>query len=96
MKSHTQTDDSTMQVIQNNIIKAATNFNKIHNECVNDMGEAMVEMGTNAGALLDQRSKLITGLQIYGGLGSMSHGFKIWPDSFQDSGPIGPILFSCK
>ena len=59
MKSHTQTDDSKMQVIQNNIIKAATNFNKILNECGNDMGEAMVEIGTNAGTLLGQRSKLI-------------------------------------
>ena len=35
-----------------------------------------------------------TGLQIYGGPGSLSHDFKIWPITFQGSGPSGPILFS--
>ena len=35
------------------------------------------------------------GLQIYGGPGSLSHDFKIWPITFQGSGPSGPILFSC-
>ena len=59
LKSHTQTDDSKMQAIQNNIIKAVTNFTKILNECGDDMGEAMVEMGTNALALLGQSNKLI-------------------------------------
>ena len=34
------------------------------------------------------------GLQIYGGPGSLSHNFKIWPITFQGSGPSGPILFS--
>ena len=34
------------------------------------------------------------GLQIYGGHGSLSHDFKIWPIAFQGSGPSGPILFS--
>ena len=33
------------------------------------------------------------GLQIYGGPGSLSHDFKIWPITFQGS---GPILFSCE
>ena len=28
-----------------------------------------------------------TGLQIYGGPGSLSHDFKIWPITFQGSGP---------
>ena len=37
-----------------------------------------------------------TGLQIYGGPGSLSHDFKIWPITFQGSGPSGPILFSCE
>ena len=37
-----------------------------------------------------------SGLQIYGGPGSLSHDFKIWPITFQDSGPSGPILFSCE
>ena len=37
-----------------------------------------------------------TGLQIYGGLGSLSHDFKIWPVAFQGSGHRGPILFSCE
>ena len=26
----------------------------------------------------------------------MSHDFKIWPITFQGSGPCGPILFSCE
>ena len=59
LKSHTQTDDSKMQTIQNNIIKAATNFTKILNECGDYIGENMVDMGTNALALLGQSSKLI-------------------------------------
>ena len=36
------------------------------------------------------------GLQIYGGPGSLSHNFKIWPITFQGSGPSGPILFMCE
>ena len=36
------------------------------------------------------------GLQIYGGPRSLSHGFKIWPITFQGSGPSRPILFSCE
>ena len=39
---------------------------------------------------------LYVGLQIYGGPGSLSHDFKIWPITFQGSGPSGPILFSCE
>ena len=35
----------------------------------------------------------IAGLQIYGGPGSLSHDFKIWPITFQGSGPSGSILF---
>ena len=38
----------------------------------------------------------VTGLQIYGGPGSLSHDFKIWPITFQGSGPSGPILFGCE
>ena len=43
-------------------------------------------------------SSLVTDpdLQIYGGPGSLSHDFKIWPITFQGSGPSGPILFSCE
>ena len=37
-----------------------------------------------------------TGLQTYVGPGSLSHDFKIWPITFQGSGPSGPILFSCE
>ena len=37
-----------------------------------------------------------TGLQIYGGPGSLSHDFKIWLITFQGSGSSGPILFSCE
>ena len=36
---------------------------------------------------------VVTGLQIYGGPGSLSHDFKIWSITFQGS---GPILFSCE
>ena len=43
-----------------------------------------------------QQMKSETGLQIYGGPGSLSHYFKIWPITFQGSGPSGPILFSCE
>ena len=39
---------------------------------------------------------LFNGLQIYGGPGSLSHEFIIWPITFQGSGPSGPILFSCE
>ena len=39
---------------------------------------------------------ICTGLQIYGGPGSLSHDFKIWPITFQGSGPSGPILYSCE
>ena len=35
-------------------------------------------------------------LQLYGGPGSLSHDFKLWPITFQGSGPSGPILFSCE
>ena len=41
-------------------------------------------------------SNTTPGLQIYGGPGSLSHDFKIWPIAFQGSGPSGPILFSCE
>ena len=37
-----------------------------------------------------------TGLQIYFGPGSFSHDFKVWPITFQGSGPSEPILFSCE
>ena len=42
------------------------------------------------------RSMLYTGLKIYGGSGSLSHDFKIWPIIFQGRGSSGPILFSCE
>ena len=35
-------------------------------------------------------SQYLSGLQIYGGPGSLSHDFKIWPITFQGSGPSGP------
>ena len=35
-----------------------------------------------------------SGLQIYGGPGSLSYDSKIWPITFQGSGPSEPILFS--
>ena len=60
----------------------------------------MIDMGKGVG--VDTRfieKVLVTmspGLQIYGGPGSFSHDFKIWPIAFQGSGPSGPILFSCK
>ena len=34
-----------------------------------------------------------SGLQIYGGPGSLSRDFKIWPITFQGSGSSGPNLF---
>ena len=34
-----------------------------------------------------------SGLQIYCGPGSMSHDFKIWPITFQGSGPSGVLSF---
>ena len=37
-----------------------------------------------------------SGLQIYGGPGSLSHDFRIWPITFQGSGPSRPIRFSCE
>ena len=41
-------------------------------------------------------SVLSSGLQIYGGPRSLSNDFKIWPITFQGSGPSGSILFSCE
>ena len=38
----------------------------------------------------------VAGLQIYGGHRSLSHDFKIWPITFQGSGPSGAIPFSCE
>ena len=37
-----------------------------------------------------------TGLQIYGGPGSLPQEFKIWPITFQGSGSSRPVLFSCE
>ena len=57
-------------------------------------------MGKEIDAILGGQMILIwtyaSGLQIYGGPGSLSHDFKIWPITFQGSGPSGPILFSCE
>ena len=38
----------------------------------------------------------LAGLQIYGGPGSLSHDFKIWPITFQGIGPSGLILLCCE
>ena len=59
LKPQTQTDNVKMQGIQNNIIKAAINFTKHLNECDETMGQNMVELGTNALALLGQSNKQI-------------------------------------
>ena len=59
LKPQTQTDDVKMQGIQNNVIKAAINFTKILNICGETMGQNMVELGTNALALLGQSNKQI-------------------------------------
>ena len=37
-----------------------------------------------------------SGIQIYGGPGSLPRDFKIWPITFQGSGPSGPILLVVK
>ena len=47
----------------------------------------------SAGYSLLMKTLLEAGLQIYGGPGSLSHDFKIWPVTFQGS---GPILFGCE
>ena len=36
------------------------------------------------------------GLQIYGGPGSLSHDFKIWPVTFRGSGPVDPSFLVVK
>ena len=46
--------------------------------------------------ICDDLNNTEAGLQIYGGPGSLSHDFKIWPITFQGSWPSGPILFSCE
>ena len=43
-----------------------------------------------------QNDCIFAGLQIYGGPGPLPHDFKIWPITFQGSGPNGPIPFSCE
>ena len=60
-------------------------------------------MVINSATMLDSpvlhfhwKKKKYPGLQIYGGPGSLSHDFKIWPITFQGSGPSGPILYSCE
>ena len=42
---------------------------------------------------LYKQVEYISDLQIYGGPESLSHDLKIWPITFQSS---GPILFSCE
>ena len=37
-----------------------------------------------------------SGLQIYGGPGSLSHDFKIWLITFQGSGPVDPSFLIVK
>ena len=59
LKAHTQTDDVKMQLIQNNIIKAAISFTKILNECGESIGQDMIELGMNALAHLGQSNKQI-------------------------------------
>ena len=44
----------------------------------------------------DQTAQSDPDLQIYGGHGSLSHDFKIWPIPFQGSGPSEPIFFGCE
>ena len=41
-------------------------------------------------------SNVHASLQIYGRPGTLSHDLKIWPITFQGSGPSGPIFFSCE
>ena len=43
--------------------------------------------------MANPEDRFSTGLQIYGGPWSLSNDFKIWPITFQGS---GPILFSCE
>ena len=59
LKPHTQTDDVKMQSIQNNMVKAAINFTKVLNEYGESMSQEMIELGTNALALLGQCNKQI-------------------------------------
>ena len=59
--------------------------------------ELVKDVASKTGMLTKQQITLgLTGLQIYGGPASLSHDFKIWPITFQGSGPSGPILFSCE
>ena len=51
---------------------------------------------TDTETCIDLSIKVNSGLQIYGGPGSLSYDLKIWPITFQGSGPSGPILFSCE
>ena len=39
---------------------------------------------------------VLAGLQIYVGPGSLSHNFKIWPITFQGSGPMDPSFLVVK
>lgn len=59
LKSHTQTDDVKMQVIQNNVVKAAINLTKMMNEGGHSMEPRLIELGTNALGLLGQSNKLL-------------------------------------
>ena len=38
----------------------------------------------------------ISGLQIYGGPGSLSHDFNIWPITFKAAGPVDPSFLVLK
>ena len=44
----------------------------------------------------ERKNTADVGLQIYGGPGSLSHDFKIWPFTFQGSGPVDPSLLVVK
>ena len=65
------------------------------------MADVLPQVVDRLSALKDLHEQGIphAGLQIYGGPGSLFHDFKIWPITFQGSGPSGPsgpILFSCE
>ena len=45
---------------------------------------------------MDMKGKASTGLQIYGGPGSLSHYFKIWPSLSKTVGPVDPSFLVVK
>ena len=82
-------------ILKNNISKQPRSMQNFH---IRRQKKELVPKWILSFSVKEENNYGIPGLQIYGGHGSLSHDFKIWPITFQGSGPSGPILLylSCE